>query len=55
MSTFRDEMQYIFSEKSFVFMVILAVKDAGTDVTLILNIYGENLIKIRFSTMLFSY
>ncbi len=31
-STFRDEMQYIFLEKSFIFMVFLAVKDAGTDV-----------------------
>ena len=32
-STFRDEMQYIFLEKNFIFMVSLAVKDAGTDVT----------------------
>ena len=36
-STFRDEMPYteinfIFSEINFIFMVFLAVKDAGTDV-----------------------
>ncbi len=31
-STFQDEMQYIFLEKNFIFMVFLAVKDAGTDV-----------------------
>jgi hypothetical protein len=29
--TFRDEMQYIFLEKSFIFIVFLAVKDVGTD------------------------
>ncbi len=26
--TFRDELQYIFLEKNFIFMVFLAVKDA---------------------------
>ncbi len=31
-STFHDELQYIFLEKNFIFMVFLAVKDAGTDV-----------------------
>ncbi len=31
-STFRDEMQYIFLEKNFIFMVFLACKAAGTDV-----------------------
>ena len=31
-STFRDEMQYIFLEKNFIFMVFLVVKDVGTDV-----------------------
>ncbi len=31
-STFRDEMQYIFLEKNFIFMFFLAVKDVGTDV-----------------------
>ena len=31
-STFHDEMQYIFLEKNFIFMVFLAVKVAGTDV-----------------------
>jgi hypothetical protein len=30
--TFHDELQYIFLEKNFIFMVFLAVKDAGTDV-----------------------
>ncbi len=29
-STFQDQMQYIFVEKNFIFMVFLAVKDAGT-------------------------
>ena len=28
-STFHDEMQYIFLEKNFIFMVFLAAKDAG--------------------------
>ncbi len=31
-STFHDELQYISLEKNFIFMVFLAVKDAGTDV-----------------------
>ena len=31
-STFQDEMQYIFLEKNFIFMVFWAVKVAGTDV-----------------------
>ena len=31
-STFQDEMQYIFLEENFIFMVFLAVKNAGTDV-----------------------
>ncbi len=31
-STFHDELQYIFLEKNFIFMVFLAVKDVGTDV-----------------------
>ncbi len=31
-STLNDEMQYNFLEKNFIFMVVLAVKDAGTDV-----------------------
>ncbi len=31
-STFHDEMQYIFLEKNFIFMVFLAVEDVGTDV-----------------------
>ena len=31
-STFRDEIQYIFLEKNFIFMVFLAVKDVGTNV-----------------------
>ncbi len=31
-STFQGEMQYIFLEKNFIFMVFLAVKDVGTDV-----------------------
>ena len=29
---FQDEMHYIFLEKNFIFMDILAVKDAGTEV-----------------------
>ena len=33
-STFRDEMQYVFLEKSFNIMVFVVVKDAGTDVSL---------------------
>ena len=31
-STFHNELQYIFLEKNFNFMVFLAVKDVGTDV-----------------------
>ena len=31
-STFHDELQYIFLEKNFIFIVFLAVKDCGTDV-----------------------
>ncbi len=31
-STLHDEMQYIFLEKNFIFMVFLAVKNVGTDV-----------------------
>ena len=31
-STFHDELQYIFLEKNFIFMVFSAVKDVGTDV-----------------------
>ncbi len=31
-STFRDAMQYIVLGKNFIFMVFLAVRDAGTDV-----------------------
>ena len=31
-STFHDELQYIFSEKNFIFVDFLAVKDVGTDV-----------------------
>ena len=31
-TTFKDEMQYIFLDTNFIFMVILAVKSAGTDV-----------------------
>ena len=31
-STFHDELQYIFLEKNFIFMVFLAVKDVGTNV-----------------------
>ena len=30
-SMFQDEMQYIFLGKNFIFMVLLAVKDVGTD------------------------
>ena len=33
LSTFRDEMQYIFLEKNFIFMDFLAVKDSGTELT----------------------
>ena len=30
--TFQDELQYIFLKKNIIFMIFLAVKDAGTDV-----------------------
>ena len=34
--TFHDELQYIFLEKNFIFMVFLALKDTGTDVKMTL-------------------
>ena len=50
-STFHDEMQYNFLEKNLIFMVLLAVKEAGTDVIWVILVARNkrNLISIALN------